>query len=87
MPHVLAYALARTIKEAERNQALNARFAGGGLASMTRIAHSPITMWEPIFRQNKGPLLEAVDAFAEHLAAFRKAIADDDAEALAELMR
>ncbi len=87
MPHVLAYALARTIKEAERNQALNARFAGGGLASMTRIAHSPITMWEPIFRQNKGPLLEAVDAFADHLAAFRKAIAEDDPEALAALMR
>lgn len=87
MPHVLAYALARTIKEAERNQALNARFAGGGLASMTRIAHSPITMWAPIFRQNKEPLLEAVDAFAAHLAAFRKAIAEDDSETLAALMR
>lgn len=87
MPHVLAYALARTIKEAERNQALNARFAGGGLASMTRIAHSPISMWQPIFRQNKGPLLEAVDAFAEHLAAFRKAIEEDDAAALEGLMR
>ena len=87
MPHVLAYALARTIKEAERNQALNARFAGGGLASMTRIAHSPISMWQPIFRQNKGPLLEAVDAFAEHLAAFRKAIAEDDSAALESLMR
>lgn len=87
MPHVLAYALARTIKEAERNQALNARFAGGGLASMTRIAHSPISMWQPIFRQNKGPLLEAVDAFAEHLAAFRKAIAEDDSAALEALMR
>lgn len=87
MPHVLAYALARTIKEAERNQALNARFAGGGLASMTRIAHSPITMWAPIFRQNKGPLLEAVDAFAAHLAAFRTAIAEDDSETLAALMR
>ncbi len=86
MPHVLAYALARTIKEAERNQALNARFAGGGLASMTRIAHSPISMWQPIFRQNKGPLLAAIDAFANHLAAFRKAIAEDD-DALADLMR
>lgn len=87
MPHVLAYALARTIKEAERNQALNARFAGGGLASMTRIAHSPISMWQPIFRQNRGPLLEAVDAFAEHLAAFRKAIEEDDDAALEGLMR
>ena len=87
MPHVLAYALARTIKEAERNQALNARFAGGGLASMTRIAHSPITMWEPIFRQNKQPLLQAIDAFAAHLAAFREAIANDDSAAIESLMR
>ena len=87
MPHVLAYALARTIKEAERNQALNARFAGGGLASMTRIAHSPISMWQPIFRQNKAPLLQAIDAFSEHLAAFRAAIANDDSAALETLMR
>ncbi len=87
MPHVLAYALAHTIKEAERNQALNARFAGGGLASMTRIAHSPISMWAPIFRQNKTSLLQAIDGFSEHLANFRAAIATDDSEALARLMR
>ncbi len=87
MPHVLAYALSRTIKEAERNQALNARFAGGGLASMTRIARSPISMWQPIFRQNKASLLEAIDTFMVHLAAFRKVIAEDDAEGLRSLMK
>ena len=87
MPHVLAYALSRTIKEAERNQALNARFAGGGLASMTRIAHSPISMWQPIFRQNKAYLLSAIDVFAEHLQAFRKAIAEEDDRLLNDLMK
>lgn len=87
MPHVIAYALARTIKEAERNQALNARFAGGGLASMTRIAHSPISMWQPIFRQNKAALLTAIDTFSAHFAAFRQAIAEEDAAALETLMR
>lgn len=86
MPHVIAYALARTIKEAERNQALNARFAGGGLASMTRIAHSPISMWQPIFRQNKAALLMAIDTFSAHFATFRQAIADEDAAALEALM-
>ncbi|MBQ9693438.1 MAG: prephenate dehydrogenase/arogenate dehydrogenase family protein [Kiritimatiellae bacterium] len=87
MPHVLAYALARTIKEAERNQALNARFAGGGLASMTRIAHSPISMWQPIFCQNKAFLLSAIDSFKEQLDAFRKAIDTDDNELLNQLMK
>lgn len=87
MPHVLAYALSRTIKEAERKQALNARFAGGGLASMTRIAHSPISMWQPIFRQNKAYLLSAIDVFAEHLQAFRKAIAEEDDCLLNDLMK
>ncbi|MEG1480453.1 MAG: prephenate dehydrogenase/arogenate dehydrogenase family protein [Kiritimatiellia bacterium] len=87
MPHVLAYALLRTIKEAERNQSINAQFAGGGLASMTRIAHSPITMWQPIFQQNKEPLLKAIDAFSEHLAALRKAISEEDAKTLSDLMR
>jgi prephenate dehydrogenase len=87
MPHVLAYALARTIKEAERNQALNARFAGGGLASMTRIAHSPISMWRPIFKQNKKALLEAIDCFMAHLSVFREVIANDEDERLTELMQ
>ena len=87
MPHVLAYALARTIKEAERNRALNARFAGGGLASMTRIAHSPISMWQPIFRQNRKALLAAIDTFTAHLADFRTAIANDDPDHLANLMK
>jgi prephenate dehydrogenase len=87
MPHVLAYALLRTIKEAERNQALNARFAGGGLASMTRIAHSPISMWRPIFKQNKASLLEAIDVFMKHLSIFREVIANDEDEKLSELMK
>lgn len=87
MPHVLAYALLRTIKEAERNQALNARFAGGGLASMTRIAHSPISMWRPIFKQNKAALLEAIDTFIKHLTIFREVIARDDDDKLSELMK
>jgi prephenate dehydrogenase len=87
MPHVLAYALSRTIKEAERNQALNARFAGGGLASMTRIAHSPISMWQPIFRQNKAYLLDAIDVFEKHLQAFRKAIVEEDEGLLNDLMK
>ncbi|MDO5462121.1 MAG: prephenate dehydrogenase/arogenate dehydrogenase family protein [bacterium] len=87
MPHVLAYALLRTIKEAERNQALNARFAGGGLASMTRIAHSPISMWRPIFKQNKVALLDAIDTFIKHLSIFREVIAKDDDERLSELMK
>ncbi len=87
MPHVLAYALARTVKEAERNQALNARFAGGGLASMTRIAHSPISMWQPIFQQNKAPLLNAIDTFMTQLAEFREVIATDDADGLRALMK
>jgi prephenate dehydrogenase len=87
MPHVLAYALLRTIKEAERNQTLNARFAGGGLASMTRIAHSPISMWRPIFKQNKKALLEAIDCFMAHLSVFREVIANDEDERLTELMQ
>lgn len=87
MPHVLAYALARTIKDAERNQALNARFAGGGLASMTRIAHSPISMWLPIFQQNKAALLAAIDLFQRYLSDFREAIATDDALRLSDLMK
>lgn len=87
MPHVLAYALSRTIKDAERNQALNARFAGGGLASMTRIAHSPISMWLPIFHQNKTALLAAIDLFQKYLTSFREAIAADDDARLTDLMK
>lgn len=86
MPHVLAYALQRTITDAERTKALNAQFAGGGLASMTRIAHSPIAMWQPIFHQNRDHLLRAIDDFEVQLKAFRNAIDEDDPDKLAKLM-
>lgn len=86
MPHVLAYALQRTITDAERSKALNAQFAGGGLASMTRIAHSPIAMWQPIFHQNREHLLQAIDDFTLRLQAFRTAIDEDDPGKLAKLM-
>lgn len=86
MPHVLAYALQRTITDAERTKALNAQFAGGGLASMTRIAHSPIAMWQPIFHQNRDHLLQAIDDFTLQLQAFRSAIDEDNPDKLAKLM-
>ena len=61
------------------------RFAAGGFRDFTRIASSDPVMWRDIALANRGPLLEAMDSFGEHLAALRRAVAEGDGEAITEI--
>lgn len=84
LPHAVAYALAGALGAlgAESFRGL----AGGGLTDTTRIAATPAPMWIDVFLENKGPLLEALDAFAGELGALRAAIERDDAAAIAAII-
>jgi prephenate dehydrogenase len=84
LPHAVAYALAGALGAlgAESFRGL----AGGGLADTTRIAATPAPMWVDVFLENRGPLLEALDAFAGELAALRGAIERGDGAAIAALI-
>jgi prephenate dehydrogenase len=76
LPHALAAAL--TLAVPPSWQAL----AAGAFRDGTRVAASDTDLWTAIFRDNRGPVLKALAAFEERVAAFKYAVMTDDAEAI-----
>jgi prephenate dehydrogenase len=77
MPHAIAYSLANTVMQQENRENILA-LAAGGFRSMSRLAKSSPYMWEDIFRQNKGNVLEAIELFEEELARLKQDIQDEN---------
>jgi prephenate dehydrogenase len=82
LPHVVAYALAGAIGGAPEL----AGFTGGGYADTTRIASTPPRMWIDVFLENRAPLLDLIDHYANHLAALRRAIDAGDAAEIERIL-
>ncbi len=81
MPHAISYSLANTvIKQENRDDILT--LAAGGFRSMSRLAKSSPAMWEDVFKQNKGNVLEAIELFEAELHTFKKHIQDENWQAL-----
>jgi prephenate dehydrogenase len=77
MPHVISYSLANTvIRQENRNDILT--LAAGGFRSMSRLAKSSPAMWEDVFKQNKGNVLEAIELFEKELKNFKQYLKDED---------
>jgi prephenate dehydrogenase len=72
LPHLLAYALV----SAADGDALP--LAGRGFVDTTRIAASAEGLWADIFRENRGPLLDAVDRYEAVLGRWRALVARGD---------
>jgi prephenate dehydrogenase len=53
-------------------------YAAGGFRDMTRIASSEFSIWEPVIRQNRKNIMQAIDNFVLDLAEIKKAISEDD---------
>lgn len=87
LPHLLSYALARTIENETGNTGEKTPLAGGGLASMLRLSKSPASMWLPILLQNRSAILDALAAYERELLYFRKALEVNDSNALKELLK
>ncbi len=84
LSHAVSYALALTVLDKERDERQIFNLAGGGFASTARLAKSGAPMWTPIFMTNTDHVLEALDAYREHLDTLREAIARKDVPALNE---
>ena len=72
LPHAVAAALAATVPA----EALG--LAAGAYRDGTRVAGADPALWSAIFRENRAPLLQALDRFEHELGAFREALLDDD---------
>ncbi|MDR2849637.1 MAG: prephenate dehydrogenase [Verrucomicrobiota bacterium] len=78
LSHVVAYALSLAVQGEEKAGYAVPRLAGGGFASTVRLAKSSPEMWVPIFEQNRGAILAAVESFSGRLDEFRRCLADGD---------
>ncbi len=85
MPHVISYSLANSVLAQEDKYNILA-MAAGGFRSMSRLAKSSPHMWEDIFRQNKGNLLDAIEIFQSELEQFKKEIKNDEWDKVSDKM-
>ncbi len=56
--------------------------AAGAYRDVTRVAGADTSLWTAIFRENRGPMLKALDSIRDRLASFQYALMTDDEEAI-----
>lgn len=72
--HISSFVLGQTVLEIEKDEASIFNMAGSGFASTVRLAKSSPEMWAPIFKQNKTHISNALAAYIDNLANFKKMI-------------
>ena len=85
-PHVVAYALALAALREENDSRMPFDLAGGGFASMVRVAQSAPEMWVPILLQNRSDISEAIQAISHQLLTLREAVENGDETRLRDLI-
>ena len=78
LPQAMAYVLAKALAD----RAPDGVVFGSGARDTTRLAASNPDLWLEIFRQNREPVLAALDAAGTALAELRRLIAEGDEPAL-----
>jgi prephenate dehydrogenase len=76
LPHALAAALAAAVPPDWHP------LAAGAFRDVTRVAAADTELWTAIFRENRGPLMNAVGKLQDRLAALKYALMNDDEEAI-----
>ena len=83
LPHAMAVALINSDEEGRDTGS----FIGDSYRDLTRIANINEDLWSELFLGNKNNLLKAINNFEIELDLIKKAIYDDDKEALKEYFR
>jgi len=84
--HITSFSLALSVLEKEQEEENILTLAGGGFESTVRLAKSNGDTWAPIFTENSGYIIEAIDTYIEKMNAFKKLIAEKDMVGLKSLM-
>ena len=71
LPQVLAVKLVNLIEGYNLDEANYLKLAAGGFRDMTRIASSPFSMWEDIFKTNSENILNIIDEFIIELKSLK----------------
>lgn len=87
LPHVAAWALARTVADARGSGPDPLRFSGPSLRDMTRIAGASTEMWRDILLANADSVLVQVDSFRARVNDLAAAVAERDGSAIDEILQ
>jgi prephenate dehydrogenase len=86
LSHISSFVLASTVLKEENSGSAIFDMAGGGFESTVRLAKSSPAMWGPIFEQNHGNVLAAIESYIAHLETFRQALISNDTQKTSALM-
>ena len=84
--HITSFALALTVLEKEREEQHIFDMAATGFESTVRLAKSSHATWIPVLLRNKYNILDVLRENIHQLQILRKAIEQDDAEQLLEMI-
>ena len=82
LPHVLAGAYVKSERCARQHG-----FTGGSYQDVSRVATVDEHLWTKLFLGNRDNLIQEIDDLIAHLTAYRDALANEDAAALADAIR
>lgn len=84
--HITSFSLALSVLEKEQEEENILNLAGGGFESTVRLAKSNSETWAPIFTENAGYIMEAIDTYIDKMKLFRSMIEKKDTAGLKNLM-
>lgn len=86
LSHISSFVLANTVLDEEKNANTIFDLAGGGFESTVRLAKSSPEMWGPIFEENHGNVVSALESYIAHLQQFHGALKRKDFQETRRLM-
>ena len=86
LSHISSFMLGKTVIEKEENENNIFDLAGSGFESTVRLAKSRPETWTPIFLQNKGNLVLAIEEYISNLSLIKELILKENEVELSEIL-
>ena len=86
LSHISSFMLGKTVIEKEENEINIFDLAGSGFESTVRLAKSLPETWTPIFLQNKGNLVLAIEEYVSNLNLIKELILNENESDLSEIL-
>ncbi|SJZ53266.1 prephenate dehydrogenase [Chitinophaga eiseniae] len=85
--HITSFALALTVLKKEKESGRIFELASGGFESTVRLAKSSPDMWVPIFKHNRGNVLDVLDEHIHQLQQMKSLLENEDYDAFYKLIQ
>lgn len=85
--HITSFALALTVLKKEKESGRIFELASGGFESTVRLAKSSPDMWVPIFKHNRGNVLDVLDEHIHQLQQMKSLLENEDYETFYKLIQ